>query len=68
MAERHRSKDGKRETEDYLDDAATPRHHGRAQGNLERKVGTRDMLKRATQDRPGATRVRKSDEKTGKAS
>lgn len=36
---------------------------GRAGGNLARKVGTRDTLKRAF-DRPaGKTRVRKSDEK-----
>ena len=63
MAQRHRSQDGKRETEDYLDDMDTPIQQGRAQGNLERQVGTRDMLKRATQDRPGLTRVRKSDEK-----
>ncbi|MFC4669794.1 hypothetical protein ACFO5X_14615 [Seohaeicola nanhaiensis] len=53
----------KRETDQYLDDAATPGQQGRAGGDLERKVGTRDMLKRATQDRPGATRVRKADEK-----
>ena len=63
MAERKKSKDGKRETDAYLDDTDTPSQQGRAQGNLERKVGTRDTLKRARQDRPGTTRVRKSDEK-----
>lgn len=63
MAERKRSQDGKRETDAYLDDENTPIQQGRSQGNLERKVGTRDEMKRATQDRPGATRVRKSDEK-----
>lgn len=63
MADRHRSQDGKRETEEYVDDAETPSHHGRAGGNLERQVGTRDLLKRAEQDRPGVTRVRKSEEK-----
>ncbi|KNG92284.1 hypothetical protein [Pseudaestuariivita atlantica] len=63
MAERYRSNDGEKETDAYLDDAPTPAQQGRAQGNLERKVGTRDTLKRATQDRPGVTRVRKSDEK-----
>lgn len=62
MADRHRSSDGRRETEAYTDDAATPGQQGRAQGNLERKVGTRDEKKRAEKDRPGATRVRKSDE------
>jgi hypothetical protein len=63
MAERKRSADGRRETLDYVDEVSTPGHSGRAQGNLERKVGTRDEKKRAEQDRPGATRVRKSDEK-----
>lgn len=63
MAERKRSQDGKRETDAYLDDENTPIQQGRSQGNLERKVGTRDEMKRAKQDRPGATRVRKSDEK-----
>lgn len=61
MAERHRSNDGKRETEEYRSDEETPDQQGRADGGLERKVGTRDELKRAEQDRPGATRVRKSD-------
>lgn len=63
MAERRKSTDGVRETDEYVDDMDTPSDHGRAGGNLERKVGTRDVLKRATQDRPGATRVRKADEK-----
>ncbi|MGR3502992.1 hypothetical protein [Pseudaestuariivita sp.] len=62
MADRHRSQDGTRETEEYLDDEATPSQQGRADGNLERKVGTRDTLKRAKDDRAGATRVQKSDE------
>ena len=63
MAERYRSQDGRQETKDYLDGAETPGQQGRSGGNLERKVGTRDALKRAEQDRPGATRVTKSDEK-----
>lgn len=64
MAERHRSQDGKRETDEYLEnEPETPGHQGRAQGNLERKVGTRDELKNAEQSRPGATRVTKSDER-----
>lgn len=62
MAERKRSQDGRRETEEYLDDTATPGHQGRAQGNLERTVGTRDEKKRAEDDRAGATRVTKADE------
>ncbi|MFW2589121.1 hypothetical protein [Sagittula sp. SSi028] len=60
MAERLRSHDGVRETKDYLDDTETPSQQGRAQGNLERNVGTQDDQKRAEQDRAGATRVTKS--------
>ena len=64
MAERHRSKDGNRETEKFIDDTETPDQGGRAGGNLERKVGTRDLLKRAEKgDDAGTTRVHKSDEK-----
>ncbi|MCR8825996.1 hypothetical protein [Pseudosulfitobacter koreensis] len=63
MADRHRSNDGKQETKEYLDDAETPSDQGRADGNLERKVGTRDTLKRTKDDNAGATRVHKSDEK-----
>ena len=63
MAERYRSEDGRRETEEYTDDTETPDQQGRAGGTTERQVGTRDLLKRAEQDRPGATRVRKSEEK-----
>lgn len=63
MADRQRSKDGKRDTLTYLDNEDTPVQHGRAGGNLDRDVGTRDALKRAEQDKPGATRVTKSDEK-----
>ncbi|WP_323763701.1 hypothetical protein [Marinovum sp.] len=62
MADRKRSQDGERETEKYIDDAATPGQQGRADGNLERKVGTRDLLKQAEQDKPGVTRVQKRDE------
>jgi hypothetical protein len=63
MAERKRSHDGRKESLDYVDETPAPGHSGRAQGNLERKVGTRDEEKRAEMDRPGATRVTKSDEK-----
>ncbi|MGR3804948.1 hypothetical protein [Marinibacterium profundimaris] len=62
MAERLRSKDGVKETREFLDDADTPSQQGRAGGNLERKVGTRDLLKRAEKG-DGSTRVTKSDEK-----
>jgi|TARA_B100000965_G_C19161685_1_gene570611 hypothetical protein len=63
MAERKRSEDGRRETEEYLDGTETPDQAGRAGGETERQVGTRDLQKRAEEDQPGATRVRKSDEK-----
>ncbi len=63
MAERYRSEDGRRETEEYIDSTETHDQQGRAGGATERPVGTRDLLKRAEQDRPGVTRVRKSEEK-----
>lgn len=44
-------------------EAPTPSQQGRAGGNLERDVGTQDALKRATQRRPGTTRVRKEDKR-----
>ena len=62
MAERKRSTDGTRETDEFVSDTPTPGHQGRAQGNLERQVGTRDEEKTAKQGE-GATRVHKSDEK-----
>ncbi|WP_341213859.1 hypothetical protein [uncultured Limimaricola sp.] len=68
MAERARSKDGTRETEAYVseeDKTGAGNQPGREGGDLTRKVGTRDDLKRAEQDDPGVTRVRKSDEKDG---
>ena len=64
MAERLRSKDGVSETERFVDDADTPAQQGRAQGNLERNVGTQDALKRAEKgEDAGVTRVTKQDEK-----
>lgn len=62
MPERIRSKDGTRETEAFTSEAGTPSQQGRAQGNLERRVGTRDELRDAEQG-AGATRVTKDDEK-----
>ena len=61
MAERARSKDGERETEKFVDDTETPSQQGRGQGNLERKVGTRDEL-RQVKEGDVRTRVHKSDE------
>lgn len=62
MAERAKSKDGVSETERFVDDTDQPGHQGRSQGNLERKVGTRDEQKQAEKG-GGKTRVRKSDER-----
>ena len=67
MAERHRSNDGHRDTEDVLGDKDKIAEQGRAGGNLARKIGTRDEEKRA-KDRPGGkTRVTKSDDQDGGA-
>lgn len=50
------------ETKDYLGEPGTPSGAGAAEGELARKKGSKDEMKRA-QNRPaGATRVRKSDE------
>ena len=61
MAERARSKDGKSETDKFVEDIDTPSQQGRGQGNLERKVGTRDELREAKEG-DVRTRVHKSDE------
>lgn len=65
MADRHRSNDGTRETDKFIEDMPeTPDQQGRSGGGLARDVGTRDALKRATtQGKSGTTRVRKSDER-----
>ena len=66
MAERQRSRDGRRETDDYVDNGtATPGQQGRAQGELQRRVGTRDEEKQAERDGAGATRVKGGDERQG---
>ncbi len=63
MAERKRSNDGGSEVENYLDDATeAPGHSGRAGGELERKVGSRDE-ERQSKNHEGPTRVTKDDEK-----
>ena len=62
MAERHRSKDGRRETEDLFGEAADVAQQGRAGGRLARAVGTKDEQKRSNERPAGATRVTKSME------
>jgi|DeeseametaMP1786_FD_contig_31_824132_length_1430_multi_15_in_0_out_0_1 hypothetical protein len=60
MAERHRSQDGHRETEDILGDKPehldAPDQGGAKGGNIQRKVGTRDEKKRLDETSAGATR------------
>lgn len=63
MAERHRSNDGKRETDKVLGEKGEVSQGGRSGGNLPRDIGSRDELKRATERPAGTTRVTKSDEK-----
>jgi len=61
MAERQKSNDGRRETEEVLgqkpeDLDPSPEQGGRAGGELHRKVGTRDEEKRHDETDPGKTR------------
>ncbi len=62
MAERLRSKDGKRETEEVLGEKGDPGLGGRSGGDLARRIGARDEEKRAFERPAGVTRVRKADE------
>ncbi|WP_299649863.1 hypothetical protein [uncultured Jannaschia sp.] len=63
MAERHRSSDGTRDTDQFVKDMpATPSQQGRANGELERQVGSRAEEETAKHGE-GVTRVTKSDEK-----
>lgn len=63
MAERHRSKDGSRDSDRIEGEPGAASHAGRAGGRLSRQIGTRDEEKRAVERPAGRTRVRKSDEK-----
>lgn len=61
MAERVKSNDGRRETEEVLGQKPEnlnrkPSEAGRAGGELQRKVGTRDEEKRTDETSAGATR------------
>ena len=65
MADRHRSRDGSRDTDAILqDDAATGAsgQQGSAGGNIARKVGTRDEKKSHDETSDGVTRVLGTDE------
>ncbi|HAQ36334.1 MAG: hypothetical protein CMF74_13035 [Maricaulis sp.] len=52
------------ESPEYLGETSGSQN-SKAGGNLARKVGTRDEMKRAKERPGGATRVRKADEKDG---
>lgn len=62
MAERHRSKDGSRDTEQFRDGGG-PGGKGRSGGNLARDIGTDDEMKRSKEQPAGVTSVTKSDER-----
>ncbi len=65
MAERHRSKDGSKDSDKILGEEGAVQGQGRSGGTLQRDIASRDELKRATQRPAGKTRVTKSDEKGG---
>ncbi|SET86456.1 hypothetical protein [Paracoccus homiensis] len=64
MAERKRSTDGSRETDQILGQSSeqTPQQSGSAGGNLARAIGSEDEQKRRAEGRTGSSRVRKADE------
>ncbi|WP_136637433.1 hypothetical protein [Pseudooceanicola onchidii] len=66
MADRHRSQDGHRETEEILGDKPenleAPDQQGAKGGNIQRKVGSRDDRKRLDETSAGATRVLAQDQ------
>ena len=63
MAERHRSNDGSRDSENFVSDLAQPGQQGRADGNLQRDVATQDEEKRVMETPAGVTRVTGEDKR-----
>lgn len=63
MAERKRSKDGTKESEEFIGKDVGISHQGRAGGDLERDVGTQDEEKRAREKPAGVTRVTGKDKR-----
>lgn len=63
MAERKRSNDGRRETEEVHGAEGIISHGGASGGDLARKIGTRDEEKRTVSRPAGATRVEGSDKR-----
>lgn len=62
MPERHRSKDGSKDSEKVLGTEGAGSGQGRDGGRLARNIGSKDELKRAGERPAGKTRVTKSDE------
>ncbi|MEY8801063.1 hypothetical protein AB9K35_12185 [Leisingera sp. XS_AS12] len=62
MAERKRSKDGHRETEEIPGAQGTISQQGRIGGDLQRDIASEDELKRSKSRPAGKTRVTKSKE------
>jgi hypothetical protein len=58
-----KTRQGSLETKEYLGEAGLPDKGGAAGGELQRKKGSKDEMKRAKERPAGATRVRRSDEK-----
>ena len=63
MAERHRSKDGSKDSEKLTGDLPAASQQGRADGNLQRDVATQDEKKRAVETPAGVTRVTGEDKR-----
>ncbi len=63
MAERHRSKDGSKDSEKIVTDSAGISQQGRSDGNLQRDIATQDDAKRATESPAGVTRVTGADKR-----
>ncbi|EDZ48246.1 hypothetical protein [Leisingera daeponensis] len=62
MAERKRSTDGRRETDEIPGAKGSVSQQGRAGGGLQRDIASEDELKRAKERPAGTTRVTKSKE------
>ena len=63
MAERHRSRDGSKDSDRIVDTAGPVDAQGRAGGDLQRDVATQDEKKRATERPAGITRVTGADKR-----
>ncbi|MEQ6247621.1 hypothetical protein ABMC89_01885 [Sulfitobacter sp. HNIBRBA3233] len=63
MAERHRSKDGSRDSDKFVDEDADISQQGRAGGDIQRDVATQDEEKRGVEKPHGTTRVTGEDKR-----